>query len=146
MLQCWFIRLYPLIIRASCSGCSTTIAGLPCAGSPLLPTQQPLGLRSKSNRKCSRNANKVIIMIAISAESLGVNQEVLHLLLLCLATRTFKLFSFFFVLFFFSLPSVMWRRGNRRLGVGINSINRCGALLSSSLLCPLPPGLEAETD
>ena len=49
--------------------CSTTSAGLARAGESSAPTHEPLGLRSKSNRKCSRKPNKVILMIAISAES-----------------------------------------------------------------------------
>lgn len=49
--------------------CSTTSAGLACAGESSVSTHEPLGLRSKSNRKCGRKLNKVILMIAISTES-----------------------------------------------------------------------------
>lgn len=49
--------------RSGCSG--TTPAGLACAVESSAPTHEPLGLHSKSNRKCSRKPNKVILMMAI---------------------------------------------------------------------------------
>ena len=124
--------------------CSTTSAGLARAGESSAPTHEPLGLRSKSNRKCSRKPNKVILMIAISAESPRRKSETSPSLSpsppspssaeLLGKSQTFSHKTRF-------LNLRTWRSGNRRLEVW-KLITLITELLPSLLSCSLPSGFE----
>lgn len=126
--------------------CNTTSAGLAHAGESSAPTREPLGLRSKSNRKCSRKPNKVILMIAISAGSPRRESETS--LSLSLPPPRSSLLSSCLVkaehVFFFSTKTQFlnlrtWRSGNRRLEVWklITLITELLSILLSLSLCAL---------
>lgn len=86
------------------------------------PTHEPLGLRSKSNRKCSRKPNKVILMIAFSTGSLRCKSETsLYHLLSCLVKAK-------------HFPAKVEKRKQKVRGVEINNINHWVALHSSNAL------------
>lgn len=87
------------------------------------PTHEPLGLRSKSNRKCSRKPNKVILMIAISTALLRRESETS---LYHLPSRLVKAKHF---------PPDVEKRKQKVRGVEINNINHRVALHSSVALC-----------
>lgn len=100
--------------------CSKTSAGLACAGESSVPTHEPLGLRSKSNRKCSRKPNKVILMIAISVGSLQRKSEtpLYHLLSCLVKAKHFPI----------KKPSNVEKQKQKVRGVEINNINHQPAL------------------
>lgn len=117
--------------------CSTTSAGLARVGESSVLTHEPLGLCSKSNRKCSRKPNKVILMIAIAAGSPQCTAQTslsLALLPSCLGKKP-QTFSKHI------LQHQTWRCGNRRLEVW-KLITLITKLLSTLLSRFLPYGFE----